>query len=162
MTEDKTKREDLLEIVANLTNQLRQAVTRINDLESVMDSGQLIGRPEAIILLAAKVAHEVNRAYCDSIGDDSQVPWAEAPDWQKQSAIEGVKAISADPSLLPAVSHTLWCRQKKQDGWVYGPKKDAEAKTHPCLVPYSDLPAEQQAKDYLFGAAVRAVLGVSK
>lgn len=158
MTEDKTKREDLLEIVANLTNQLRQAVTRINELESVMDSGQLIGRPEAIILLAAKVAYEVNRAYCESIGDDSQVPWADAADWQKNSYIKGVTAISANPSLSPDEVHALWCRDKKQDGWVYGPKKDAEAKTHPCLVPYSDLPAEQQTKDYLFGAAVRSVL----
>jgi hypothetical protein len=112
------------------------------------------------ISLAAKVAHEVNRAYCESIGDDSQVPWTEAPDWQKQSAVEGVRAISADPCLSPESIHGLWCKDKMADGWVYGPKKDAEAKTHPCLVPYIDLPKEQQTKDALFSAAVRSVLGV--
>lgn len=43
------------------------------------------------------------------------------------------------------------------DGWEYGPVKDPEAKEHPCLVPFSDLPREQQAKDFLFRAVVRAL-----
>ena len=32
--------------------------------------------------LAAKTAHEVNRAYCQGLGDYSQLHWEEAPDWQ--------------------------------------------------------------------------------
>lgn len=39
----------------------------------------------------ARIAHETNRAYCESIGDNSQPPWQDAPDWQKLSAINGVK-----------------------------------------------------------------------
>lgn len=35
----------------------------------------------------AKTAHEVNRAYCLSIGDISQPSWEDAPDWQKKSAV---------------------------------------------------------------------------
>jgi hypothetical protein len=160
MKKKKTSRKDLLEMIADLNSKFSTAVKRVRELESVMDSGQLVGRPEAIVLLAAKVAHEVNRAYCESMGDDSHQPWAEAPDWQKRSIVEGVKAISAHHSLSPAESHAMWCMHKKRDGWVYGQKKDVGAKTHPCLVPYSDLPVEQQTKDALFGAAVRAVLGV--
>jgi hypothetical protein len=38
----------------------------------------------------AKVAHEVNRAYCQAIGDNSQPTWEEAPGWQRDSAINGV------------------------------------------------------------------------
>ena len=39
----------------------------------------------------AKVAHEINLAYCESIGDNSQPTWELAPDWQKSSAINGVQ-----------------------------------------------------------------------
>lgn len=38
----------------------------------------------------AQVAHELNKAYCESIGDTSQPSWAGAPEWQKSSAIGGV------------------------------------------------------------------------
>jgi len=38
--------------------------------------------------------------------------------------------------------------------------KDAKAKTHPCMVDYDQLPAEQRRKDELFGAAVRGAAGV--
>lgn len=39
----------------------------------------------------ARVAHEVNRAYCKALGDDSQEVWELAPQWQRDSAIVGVK-----------------------------------------------------------------------
>ncbi len=42
-------------------------------------------------------------------------------------------------------------------GWRYGLKKDPAAKTHPCLVPYWQLPAEQRRKDGLFAAIVAAL-----
>ncbi len=43
----------------------------------------------------AKICHEANRAYCATIGDASQLPWEESPDWQRQSAINGVKFAKA-------------------------------------------------------------------
>jgi hypothetical protein len=42
----------------------------------------------------ARVCHEVNRAYCTSLGDESQLPWDSAPQWQKDSAINGVRFIT--------------------------------------------------------------------
>lgn len=108
---------------------------------------------------AAMVAHEANRAYCLTVGDSSQSDWKSAPGWQRDSAIAGAAAIAANPATTPEQSHEGWTAQKVADGWVYGPVKDAEKKTHPCLVPYDELPAFQRVKDALFGAAVRAVLG---
>jgi len=35
--------------------------------------------------------------------------------------------------------------------------KDTEKKEHPCIVPFDQLPREQQAKDYLFRGVVHAV-----
>lgn len=104
--------------------------------------------------LIAHVAHEVNRAYCQSLGDDSQLPWEDAPQWQRDSAIAGVKLHRENPEAGPEASHQSWMAQKTADGWTYGPAKNPDAKQHPCMVPFADLPKEQQAKDYLFRAVV--------
>jgi RyR domain-containing protein len=105
----------------------------------------------------ARVCHEVNRAYCQSLGDISQATWENAPQWQRESAMTGVAAIITNPAITPEQSHEGWLEQKRADGWTYGPVKDAEKKEHPCFVPYEQLPMEQRAKDYLFGAVVRTL-----
>lgn len=105
----------------------------------------------------ARIAHEINRAYCASLGDDSQVAWEDAEDWQKQSVLAGVAMHVANPDATPEQSHESWLKQKLADGWKYGEAKDAEAKTHPCCVPYDELPQEQKSKDYLFKAVVAAL-----
>ncbi len=103
----------------------------------------------------ARAAHEVNRAYCAALGDDSQPAWEDAPQWQKNSAIEGV-VFHLNGDHPPEASHNKWLEFKKQEGWKYGPVKDAEKKEHPCFVAYEQLPKEQQVKDYLFRAVVHA------
>lgn len=103
----------------------------------------------------AKVAHEVNRAYCTSMSDFSQLPWEQAPEWQKISAINGVKHHVANPDTTPEQSHEVWLAEKKATGWKYGPVKDAEKKEHPCFLPYAELRPVDKAKDYLFRAVVK-------
>lgn len=110
-----------------------------------------------IIDLCARTAHEVNRAYCLGLGDDSQLPWEEAPQWQRDSALNGALHVLEDPDGSDAASHFSWVAEKLRDGWVYGAEKDAKAKTHPCIVSFSDLPFGQQMKDRLFRAAVLGV-----
>jgi hypothetical protein len=107
-----------------------------------------------MVVNVAKAAHEINRAYCQSIGDNSQVPWDEAPEWQKKSAISGVK-LHKDGNHGPEVSHEAWMQEKLDAGWVHGEVKDPEKKTHPCLVSFAELPVEQKSKDYIFRAVVR-------
>lgn len=98
----------------------------------------------------AVVTHEANRIWCLLHGDHSQPSYVDAPDWQKESAHEGVSKIAAGEITTPEEAHASWAEKKMDDGWVYGPVKDPEAKEHPCLVPYSDLPPEQKAKDSLY------------
>lgn len=104
----------------------------------------------------AKVCHEANRAYCAGIGDKTQLPWEQAPQWQKDSAINGVRFANENPDAPPSASHENWLRQKEADGWKYGPIKNEATKEHPCFVPYADLPHEQRIKDALFLGVVRA------
>jgi len=105
----------------------------------------------------AKVCHEANRAYCLSLGDDSQLSWEEAPDWQKQSAYNGVVFHYNNHNAGPEASHNSWYQEKELDGWLYGEVKDVENKKHPCMVPYDELPVEQKAKDYIFCAIVKSM-----
>ena len=104
----------------------------------------------------AHMAHEVNRAYCQALGDHSQPSWEDAPEWQRNSAIHGVEMHMQNPDAGPAQSHESWMEEKVAEGWVYGEVKDPEVKTHPCLVPFDELPVEQQAKDFIFRAIVHA------
>ena len=106
----------------------------------------------------AKVAHEANRAYCQTLGDNSQVPWEEAPDWQKESAVNGVLMCKNTPTGGIKLSHESWMAEKLAQGWKYGPVKDVDKKEHPCLVPFDDLPKNQQIKDVLFTAIALALL----
>lgn len=105
----------------------------------------------------ARVCHEVNAEYCRAIGDNSQLPWEDSPEWQQQSAVKGVELHLSNPNLGPAASHEAWMREKLDDGWTYGPLKDPAKKEHPCLVPFADLPKEQQIKDWLFRGVVHAI-----
>lgn len=107
----------------------------------------------------AQIAHETNAAFCRSIGDNSQVKWEDAPDWQKQSAIRGVEFALANPNAPASSQHDAWMKDKIADGWGYGEVKDPAAKTHPCIVSYNQLPRDQRLKDHLFRAVVKAFAG---
>jgi hypothetical protein len=114
--------------------------------------------PAPFVSIIAQIAHEVNKAYCHAIGDHSQLSWDQAPDWQKESAIKGVNFYlenAGDPLFGPHRSHESWLKEKAETGWKYGPIKDPEAKTHPCFLPYGELPESQRVKDHLFIAVCR-------
>lgn len=107
----------------------------------------------------ARVCHEVNRAYCQALGDVSQPSWKDAPQWQKDSALLGVDLHTTNPEAGAAASHESWMKQKVNDGWTYGAYKDTANKKHHCIMPFDELPCEQQAKDYIFRAVVHALNG---
>jgi len=105
----------------------------------------------------AEVCHEANRAYCATLEED-QPSWADAPDWQKESAINGVQFHADNPNADPSDSHVNWLAEKEEAGWVYGQVKDPVNRTHPCIMPYDELPAWQRQKDSLFIAIAHALL----
>jgi len=121
-------------------------------------SEQLTGAPvsnKAYVI--ACVCHAANKAYCESIGDFSQKDWHEAELWQRESAVKGVEFRLNNPDAPPSTQHDAWMLDKIEDGWVYGEVKDPAAKTHPCLVPYDQLPESDRKKDALFQAIVDAL-----
>jgi hypothetical protein len=114
-------------------------------------------KEELAILGIAMVCHQANKAWCEVNGDTSQNGWATAEDWQRDSAVLGVKFRIANPDGPASAQHDAWSADKIANGWVYGDIKCQERKTHPCLVPFERLPEFQQKKDKLFSAIVDAL-----
>ncbi len=110
---------------------------------------------EEVRLACAVAAHEMNRIYCNAIGDTSQVPWDLAPEWQRTSALNGVDGVFAGNG--PGASHEGWLAEKVATGWKFGPVKDPEKKEHPCMVPFHELPFDQQQKDHIFVQTVHTM-----
>ncbi len=119
--------------------------------------GQFETQEQAKIVSIAKVCHQANKAWCEAVGDTSQKDWDEAEQWQRESAINGVRFKLEKPDAGHDAQHNSWMKEKVDAGWVYGKVKDAEKKTHPCIVPFEQLPEFQQKKDALFCAIVDAL-----
>ena len=109
------------------------------------------------IIHIATVCHEAIRDWCYVNGDQSQQGWTTAPQWQIDSCINGVEHALRHPDVTPEDMHSNWMAEKIADGWVYGEVKDVDAKTHPSIVPFDQLPEWQQKRDVLFLAIVRAL-----
>lgn len=43
--------------------------------------------------------------------------------------------------------HEVWAETRIKQGWTYGDQRNDELKTHPCLIPYEDLPEEEKEYD---------------
>lgn len=63
------------------------------------------------------------------------------------------KDIKLNQTLAPLVEqmaknvHEVWAEARISQGWTYGKQRDDEKKTHPCLVPYEELPEEEKEYD---------------
>ena len=109
----------------------------------------------------AEACHEVNRVVQrvqigqGVTGIEIAPPWAEISVEMQESIIQGVEGVLG--GLQPEASHEAWCDFKRAHGWTYGEVKDEEARTHPCLLPYDELPESQKLKDYVFRDVVLAL-----
>lgn len=114
---------------------------------------------ELTIELIAEQCYNLNKIFCEDLGDVSQLSWEIAPEWQKNSIIEGVKKIRDGIITAPEQSHESWMAKKEAEGWTYGKLKDVEKKEHPCMVPFRKLLKEWQYKDILFFYTVKNLIG---
>lgn len=49
--------------------------------------------------------------------------------------------------LIAKNVHDVWALGRLKEGWTYGPVKDSNKKTTPCMVPYEELSDEEKAYD---------------
>jgi RyR domain len=107
----------------------------------------------------APVCHEANRRLQAANGEPCpSLPWEEEPEEVRAFAVAAVEFAMLGGT--PEEQFRQWRRARLAGGWTYGPVKDPEAKTHPCLVDdYSGLPEAQRRKDAVFAAIVLAMTG---
>ena len=61
--------------------------------------------------------------------------------------------IELPEDLVPLVEnmaknvHEVWAETRIVQGWCYGEERDDANKTHPCLIPYEELPEEEKEYD---------------
>ncbi len=63
------------------------------------------------------------------------------------SGVTLLEEIERLTELLARNAHDVWAKQRLEEGWVYGVKRDDHSKTHPCLVPYEQLPESEKEYD---------------
>jgi hypothetical protein len=75
--------------------------------------------------------------------------------------------VELSPDLLALTerlaenAHDHWARRRIAEGWTFGERRDDEAKRHPCLVPYDELPeAEKQYDRDTAMETLRAILAL--
>jgi len=44
-------------------------------------------------------------------------------------------------------THEVWSANRIADGWVFGDVRDDNKKTHPCIIPFEDLPESEKEYD---------------
>lgn len=111
-------------------------------------------QPEQI----AEICHAANRGLqsaAPSPGIPVAAEWADLDERMQSSILSGVHGVQ--DGKTPEESHDAWCDFKRADGWVYGSEKNADLKTHPCLVPYDELEESDRIKDSLFAAIVHVL-----
>jgi hypothetical protein len=105
----------------------------------------------------AQVIHEAVRAWQKANHEKASPSWNRAPQWMKDSSREAVLWRLANPNAPASAQHDQWMSQKQAAGWVFGKKKSGSKKTHPMMIPYSDLPESERRKDALVGGVIDAL-----
>ena len=110
---------------------------------------------ENALELCARVIHKAVEAL-NSIYNETTLSYEDSAN----SIKDGILRVIQNPGETPEENHNEWMKYRESEGWVYGPTKDPEAKTHPCMVPYHALPPFQKSKDALFLAITRTFFGL--
>lgn len=67
----------------------------------------------------------------------------------KPMDLQDVKLPQSLEALMEQIAenvHENWAKSRMDQGWILGLERSDEKKTHPCLIPYDELPEVE--KDY--------------
>lgn len=63
------------------------------------------------------------------------------------SDVQVPQELMALSEQLALNTHEVWSAQRMSEGWQWGETMDQDAKTHPDLVPYDELPEGEKVYD---------------
>lgn len=80
-------------------------------------------------------------------------PWSDREEPFKKQFLEVIEMMTGPHrKSSPEELHDDWWEAYKKMGWVYGPQRDTEKKTHPDMVPFAELGWRERIKDAVFVA----------
>lgn len=80
-------------------------------------------------------------------------PWEDREEPFRTQFCEVIEMMCGpDRKSSPEELHDDWVKAYRAMGWIYGPVRDREAKTHPDMVPFDELEQREQDKDAVFVA----------
>lgn len=97
-----------------------------------------------------KLCHDKNNALMIANGETPRGDWESLDQADKDLTYKSVKRIIDDPTITAKEIHDEWVTNKELDGWVYGPVKDVDNKTHPLMIPFDDMSDIDKEKDQSF------------
>lgn len=109
-----------------------------------------------VIEQAARAAFEAVR----QLNAEQGIRWGTFNE-EKQRAngyINAVLQYFESPAESVTVQHNRWCDAKMAAGWVLGDALDPDQKTHPDLVPFSQLSDTSKAKVCAFFGVCEAII----
>ena len=127
---------------------------------------KLTKTPEEILEVTTRVVEHakdrgVTAEICLEDGSRTELPYLmEIIRRAIDAGVDRVTPCDTVGTLTPEKSHESWLTLKRSEGWSYGPEKNVEQKTHPCMVPYSDLDETQKKKDEWFITMVQQMAKV--
>ena len=101
----------------------------------------------------SKFCHGVVSQYGQAFGQDIN-EWNDLSKSEQQHYIARVAHFMAYPESTAGEPHEAWKMRLLLNGWSYGHELNADRKTRPELVFFSQLPPEQQAVDYIIKGIV--------
>jgi hypothetical protein len=154
----------------SLTRLLVDPSTRIEAVgySDTPDSLDLLNESDRETL--ARAIHDHYRAGGE-VSARAGVPWSKLPEDLRESnrsQVEGIRSLASvwhelvprvdwdgpitalepdEVETLATIEHERWRQERLARDWHYGPEPDDEAKRHPGLVPWSELPERIREKD---------------
>lgn len=105
---------------------------------------------QKMLYLLAEACHEAVKIVSEQILSEDKKEWKLISSEDKSRLINAIRRTIDEKITDPAVAHGNWIVDMEKDGWKQGEEFSNENKTHPCMVPYDQLPTGQQTKDYIY------------
>lgn len=151
---------------------LADILSQGNRAIAVIDYGVLTGKPvgtifHAVICLSVsddsvRIYDPAKGAECDYSANLFEEAWtaarnyivvASSADLEYEPHPIDLSDVLLDDNLLELTeaiaenAHEVWARERKGEGWRFGPERDDRLRTTPDMVPYSDLPESEKEYD---------------
>lgn len=111
-----------------------------------------------IMRQCARIAHEAVCGLRQANGFGDCPPWAETTHEERSQAMHQVAAVIRQRNFSMEDIHERYVNEMQDMGWTYAEgEADPNFKTSPLLVPFAQLPLEQQQEDMVFRAVVLAL-----